>query len=167
MSEEPIGTGTTPDEQDRAMLSAVSGMLDRVDPPPAWMVDLAKLSFDLRGIDAELAELVADSRVDAPAVAVRSAAVATEPRMLTFESDDLLVEVEVEDDGRGGSVLTGQLVPAQPARIELRQPDQPHRTVEVDELGRFAVDGLTAAPFSLVCHRADARPVASAWVAPA
>jgi hypothetical protein len=167
VSDESIGTGDMPDEQDRQLLADVGGMLERTDPPPGWMVELARLSFELRGIDAELAELVADSRVDAPAVAVRSAALASEPRMLTFESDDLLVEIEVEDDGRGGSMLTGQLVPAQPAQVELRQPNQPHRTVEADELGRFAIQAVLAAPFSLVCHRPNGRPVASAWIAPA
>lgn len=169
MSDESIGTGdarSVRDEQDRELLRELGGVLDRADPPPGWMVELAKLSYDLRSLDAELAELVADSLVDAPSVAVRSAALA-EPRMLTFESDDLLVEVEVEADGHGGSTLTGQLVPAQPARVELRQPDRPHRSVQADELGRFVIEGLAAAPFSLVCHRPDGRPVASAWVAPA
>jgi hypothetical protein len=163
VGEETIGSNEV---QDRALLGAVRDMLDRVDPPPVWMVDLAKLSYELRSIDAELAELVADSRVDEPAVAVRAAATTAGPRMLTFESDDLLVEVEVGDDGRGGSLLTGQLVPPQPARVELRQPDRPPYFVEADELGRFAVDGLADAPFSLVCHRPDGRPVASVWVSP-
>ena len=155
------GTGGLDDE---ALLGQLREMFARVDPQPPWLADLAKLSYDLRSIDVELAELVADSHVDEPALAVRAAATATEPRLLTFESDDLVVEVEVSQDERGRHLLIGQLVPAQAARVELRQPDQATVTVLTDELGRFSVSGLAAGPFSLVCHRADARPVASQWV---
>ena len=158
-----MGSG---DVQDRALLGAVREMLDRFDPPPGWVVDLAKLSFDLRSIDAELAELVADSLVDEPAVAVRSATVGTEPRMLTFESDDLAVDLELVHRDRGLLAITGQLFPASRADVDIRQPDRPIRTVVTDDLGRFIVEDLPAEPFSLVVRRSDCRPVASQWVTP-
>lgn len=166
MSEESIGTGATPDEQDQQLITAVAGMLDRVDPPPGWMVDLAKLSFDLRSIDAELAELVADSRIDEPLVAVRSAGTVAEPRLLTFESSELAVELEVDRDERGRPALTGQLVPGEAAEVELRQPGAQTRSVQTDDLGRFRFDDLADGPFSLVCRPGAGRPVASPWVTP-
>ena len=164
MSEDPTTAG---DVQDAALLRAVGELLDRVDPPPAWAVDLAKLSFDLRTIDAEFAELVADSLIDEPLLAVRSASLVAEPRLLTFESEQLVVELELDRDERSRPLLTGQLIPAEPARVELRQPGQPARSVPADALGRFRVDELADGPFSLIVHRPGGRPVASQWIHPA
>jgi hypothetical protein len=167
MRDEPIGTGDVQDVQDRELLAAVGGMLERNDPPPGWMVDLAKLSFELRGIDAELAELVADSRVDAPAVAVRSTAIAAEPRMLTFETDDLSIDIEVSLDRSGKQTVVGQLLPEQMAHVEVHQPGRPPLGVAADEYGRFILGGVAPGAFRLVCHRPDHRSVVSEWVRPA
>jgi hypothetical protein len=59
----------------------------------------------------------------------------------------LTVEVEAGADGSRRRLI-GQLVPAQPARLDVRQREATV-TVEVDELGRFMVDDLAAGPVSL------------------
>jgi hypothetical protein len=60
--------------------------------------------------------------------------------------------------------LLGQLVPAGPASIEVRQPSgATARRVEVDDRGRFALDGVAPGPVSLVCHRPGRRAVATTW----
>jgi hypothetical protein len=140
------------------------------DGPPPYAVELAKLSFGLRTVDAELAALVADSGVDADAVAVRAGEPDDGSRLLTFEVGDpaaagqtAAVEVEISGVGRHRRLL-GQLHPPVPATIEVRQPAAPGpRTVDADELGRFLVEEMAAGPFSLTCHRAGLRPVVTAW----
>src|SRR5690349_21143978 len=96
-------------------------MLSPQHNPPAMVTELAKQSFGLRTVDAELAELVADSEVEGTAAAVRRGAQADIPRLLTFETAGLLVELEIGGAGRARRIL-GELVPPGTAKIEVRQP---------------------------------------------
>ena len=160
MDEQRTGTDR-PD--DAALLAELREMLDRVDPVPAWLEDLARLSYDLRTQDLEVAELVADSQVDRPAVAVRAEAAAAEPRLLSFEADGLLIDLQVSHRGRSQE-LAGQLVPGGRALVELRQPGRPVRRAEADELGRFGLESDAEVPFSLLVRRRGSAPVASTWL---
>lgn len=158
------GAGSAGRLDDDALLAELGGLLDRVDPPPAWLQDLARLGYGLRSVDLELAELVADSQVEEPALAVRGAAARTEPRLLSFEAEGLLIDLQISP-GAVGIDLAGQLVPTLPAAVELRQPDRPVRRVQADRFGRFTLEALSDRPFSLVVVRPGMRPVASSWVA--
>ena len=131
------------------------------DVPPAHVVELAKQLYGLRNLDAELAALTADSAVDPAVVAVRDGGAAT--RLLTFETPDLAIEIEVSGTGRFRRVL-GQLEPPGPAVIEIRQPSTPRsRRVDADERGRFVIERVEPGPVSLTCHRAGGRPVSTEW----
>jgi hypothetical protein len=160
------------DEDHDALLARLGGLLRAGDGPPELAVSLAQQSFGLRTVDAELAALVADSEIEAGAVAVRAAGSATEPRLLTFEGSDLALEISVEPAGGRGAAgggaaqrrLLGQVVPPGPARIEVRQPAAPDpRWIDADDRGRFAVENLDPGPVSLTCHRTGQRPVATEW----
>jgi len=164
-----------PDEPglpDDADLSARLRELLERDAPPAMAVVLAKQSFGLRDLDVELAALVADSDVDALAVAVRADDdQGVGPRLLTFETvaadtgDQLAVELEVSGSGRSRRLL-GQLHPPGPARIGVRQPSaEEPRWVDADDQGRFTVEDLRPGPFSLTCQAPGRAPVATAWTA--
>jgi hypothetical protein len=147
-------------DEDDVLMSRLRGLLATTDGPPPEFVELAKRIFGLRTVDAELAALIADSDLEAGAVAVRGGA---ETRLLTFESADLALEVEVSGTGRSRRVL-GQLVPPVAATIEARQPSAAEpRIVEVDERGRFAIDDMRPEPLSLTCRRAGAAPVTTEW----
>lgn len=148
---------------DDMLLARLREMFERVDPAPVWLVELAKLSYELRSIDVELAELVADSLVEGAGVGVRAADPAAAPRLLTFEGSALAVEVGV-NTGPDGRVLHGQLVPSAAARIEIRQPGRQVNWVEADDLGRFGAEGLVEGPLSLVVHLPGGDVVASQWV---
>jgi len=159
----------TPDEQtpDEQLAAELRNLLDRAAPVPDWLVEAGRASYGLRRIDAELAELTRDSAVDQPALAVRGAG---EPRTLTFDADDLTVEVEVTGSGPERRLL-GQLVPPQAARIEVdsRPPGGEDvtpagQTVEADPRGRFAAGGIGPGPLRLTCHRAGLPAVATDWV---
>lgn len=145
---------------DEALLERLREMFERRDPVPSWAVEVAKLSLELHAIDAELAELTQDAADELAAVAVRSDGGG---RTATFESSDLVIEIEVTGSGPSLGVV-GQLVPATPARIEVRQPRVRRRWVDADELGRFAVDDVRRGPLSLICHRPGFRPTATSWV---
>jgi hypothetical protein len=155
-------TGRSRWDSDDALLAHLGELLRERDAPPADAVDLARQSFGLRTIDAELAALTADSGVE-ELVGVRSAGTATGPRLLTFEAADLAVEVEIDGSGRTRRLL-GQLVPGGPAAIDVRGRSGRVVRVAADERGRFTIDDLAPGPVSLVCRRGGRRPVATAWM---
>ncbi|KRD02802.1 hypothetical protein [Streptomyces sp. Root264] len=111
-----------------------------LDPVPAELRRAAVEAYALHDLDARIAELTFDSLVDA--VPVRGAV--DVPRMLTFHSDGLTVDVEVTEDG-----LLGQLLPPQPASIEVLHGPRAGAALTADDLGRFASATPPAGPFAL------------------
>jgi hypothetical protein len=157
----------TPD--DRQLLAWLGETLREAEPPPAEVLELARQSFTLRTLDAELAALVEDSDLDRGAgVAVRGPA-QPKLRQLAFQlydgqnDDEFVIAMEVETLGARRR-LTGHLSSRRPAEIEIRQPGAPEaRQVDVDHLGRFVIDDVLPGPMSLTCRRTGARPVATQW----
>ena len=155
-----------PSAQDAALLARLAAALGAGDPVPNALLAAARASLSWRTVDDELADLVFDSQVDG-LVGVRSAAVATTPRQLSFEAGAAGVEVELAD-GR----LVGQLVPPGPARVELHHAAG-SLTTRADDLGRFSFDvgvftlpdGGTPGPWRLRVD-GDAFRLVTAWFAP-
>src|SRR5215210_1268454 len=110
-------TGPADDDE---LLARLAATLRATQEPPADVAELARLSFGLRDLDAQLAELVADSAVDVPA-GVRASTGA--PRLLTFAAAEAELELQVTPVGNGWAVV-GQLVPPGPAvvRAEVAAP---------------------------------------------
>jgi hypothetical protein len=124
-----------------------------LDPVPPHLVRAATGAFAWRTIDADLAELVYDSLAE-PAAAVRGVAVpgvavpgAEQPRLLTFRTSALTVELEVVGEGATRRVV-GRVSPAGPADLEVRH-GRGMVTVSADGLGRFAAGGLAPGPVRL------------------
>lgn len=135
----------------------------RLDPVPTDAVAAARSSLAWRTLDAELAELAYDSLFeDAAMSGLRS--VEAPPRMITFESPALTVEVEAAPSGTGRRLI-GQLVPPQRGHLEVRHAAGVV-TVEADELGRFSVDDLQPGPVSLHVRGegAEAVAVTTDWI---
>lgn len=133
------------DQPDEDLLQELRLMMCRVDPVPASVVLAARSAIMWRSIDAELAELTADSLVaDQRLVGVRAHDV---PTMLTFEVGGQVLEVEVMSTGRGRR-LVGQLVPAAPGQVVVHHGET-DVTVQADEVGRFSVDGIVPGPVRL------------------
>ncbi|HWF42092.1 MAG TPA: hypothetical protein VN738_05225 [Acidothermaceae bacterium] len=140
------------------LLAELRNVVDQADPIPEPVVAAAKAVFTWRTIDAELAELVADSFVTAAGTRTADAA-----RLLTFQADDTEVEVEIAATGATRRI-TGQLVPPGPAEITIRWAGG---SVEArtDELGRFSADNVPALAVSLsILRRGAGRPVVTSWV---
>ncbi|MEU0253973.1 hypothetical protein ABZ299_16025 [Streptomyces sp. NPDC006184] len=125
-----------------------------LDPVPAELLQSALDAYALHDLDARLAELTFDSLVDA--LPVRGATDA--PRMLTFRAGEVTVDVEVTADG-----LIGQVLPPQPARIEVLGGPRAPRPVAADTLGRFISDTPPAGPFALRL-RTGAEVIVTEWL---
>ena len=150
------------DEADVRLLAALRAVAGTADPVPRAVVQAAKESLTWRSIDADLAELAYDSLLDdALLVGTRSEAA---PRSLTFETADVVVEVEVVDAGERRRLM-GQLVPPRPAEIQVRHSGGLIR-VGADEVGRFTAAGVAAGPVSLRCRVAglEDAPVETPWI---
>jgi hypothetical protein len=131
-----------PDDELEAELRRLAA--DR-EPVPAELVQAALDAFGWRDIDAELAELVYDSLVDADAASlVRGPA---DQRLVSFAVGGITIDVEVASAGPSRSVM-GQIAPPQRAMVDIRYP-QDTVTVETDELGRFESGPLPPGPASL------------------
>ncbi|HEY3924197.1 MAG TPA: hypothetical protein VGL75_06505 [Acidothermaceae bacterium] len=140
------------------IFATLSNMIDRADPVPQAVVDAARAAYTWRTIDAELAELTADSLMATSGVRSTSA-----PRLLTFEGAGIEVEVEVAHTGSTRH-LSGQVVPMGPAQITVRWSGGTQETT-ADELGRFAVDRVPAGSVSLAILRTGAdQPIVTSWI---
>lgn len=111
-----------------------------LDPVPAELQQIAVDAYALHDLDARVAELTFDSLVDA--LPVRG--VTDVPRMLTFRAGEVTVDVEVTARG-----LMGQVLPPQPARIEILGGPRPGSPLTADDLGRFTGDVPLSGPFAL------------------
>jgi hypothetical protein len=148
---------------DEGLLAALREMLGWHESPPRWSVDLAKGSYDLRAVDAELAVLTSDSGLATAQTVTRSG---TAPRLAVFDAPDLSVEIEIEPGVRAGRwQLIGQLIPATPARVQIRQHGAEPVWIDADDLGRFTVEHLPGGPLSLLCIRDGARAAVTEWIA--
>jgi hypothetical protein len=140
------------------LLTALRNVVANADPVPPSVVEAARAAYVWRTIDAELAELTADSAMATSGVRSSSA-----PRLLTFEGAGVEVEVEVAETGSTRR-LSAQLVPVGPAQVTVRWSGGTKETI-ADELGRFAVDGVPAGSVSLVVERVGVEhPIVTSWI---
>lgn len=111
-----------------------------LDPVPPGLRQIAVEAFALHDLDSRIAELTFDSVVDA--IPVRGATGA--PRMLTFHAGEVTVDVELTPQG-----LMGQVLPPQPARIEVLSGPQAGSPLTADDMGRFTCEASPSGPFAL------------------
>ena len=147
------------DDADTALLRELRALAAEADPMPPDVMAAARSAIAWRTMDAELAELTADSSVESRELAgVRGVAT---PTMLTFEASGLTVEIELNEQADRRWRVLGQLVPPSPGTVEVRHPGGT-QSVTADEVGRFAAGDLPAGPLSLRCV-AGAHVVETDW----
>ena len=111
-------------------------MFARIDPVPPLVSDTAKASLGWRRLDADLAELLSDSALEAESFALARGASAP-VRSVSFSAGALTIDIEIhrDDDQR---LLLGQLSPPAPVRVEIQSADGSIvAAVPSDSLGRF------------------------------
>jgi RNA polymerase sigma factor (sigma-70 family) len=149
------------DPDDDALLDELRAVAAEFDPAPEGVLRAARGSFTWRTIDAELAELAYDSALDT----TRLAAVRSEEtiRLLTFETPDITIELEVTEMN-GRRRILGQLVPAASGLVELRHASG-LLELEADARGRFTAEDVEPGPVSLRWRREEGGPaVMTDWV---
>src|SRR5450755_4976440 len=127
---------------DEGLLAVLKAALqaERVVPPEFAAV--GRSAYAWHNIDAELAELTYDSLDPVGVATVRSETASI--RALTFTSDHLSIEMEVNEDS-----LLCQLVPTDEATIELQTRAGVIARIEADEVGCFSIRPIPSAPFRL------------------
>jgi len=146
-------------EPDDELFEELRSVLRRTDPVPAEVTDFAKAALGLRRLDADLAELLEDSVLDSEAAALTRGGGG---RSLTFRSDDLTIDVEIQDGH-----LLGQLAPPPAsASVELQGEDGTvAASADTDGLGRFRLQLGGEGRFRLRVLRRDPAggPVETSW----
>ncbi|MGP2442479.1 hypothetical protein [Streptomyces sp. JW3] len=150
-NDEAMDGGAFDDSLLEEELRQAAGILD---PIPAELSRIAVEAFALHGLDASLAELTFDSLVDALPIRGET----DSPRMLTFRAGEVSLDVEVSAEG-----LFGQVLPPQPARIEVLSGPRAARPLAADDMGRFTGEAPPSGPFALRL-RAGGEVVVTEWL---
>jgi hypothetical protein len=148
---------------DGELLAKLGEALDAArDVPPAF-VRAGQAAYRRPDLDAELAALIYDSERE------RTYDTACEPaptradtaalRALTFGSAGLTIELEVTGGG-----LLGQVVPAEPATVEVQVRDGTTSRFAADDLGCFTVCPVPRVPFRLRCRIGTRVDVLTSWI---
>ncbi|MBJ7358217.1 hypothetical protein [Nocardioides sp.] len=116
--------------------------------------EAARAAFTWRTVDAELAELLHDSALEASAVRGDDAA-----RTLSFASGPLTLEVEVD-----GDAVMGQVVGAATDSVLMQRSIADDQPLPVDPSGFFRVEGVAPGPVRFVVQAGD-WTLTSPWVA--
>jgi hypothetical protein len=145
---------------DDEVLDELRRLARAVDPVPDEVTAYGHAAIGWRRVDAQLAELLADSRLET--ALARSSDVA---RTLSFAGAGLELEVELQpvDDG---VVVLGQLAPAGPAEVALQRDDAKpvEMTATADELGRFRLEPVARGRMRIVVRRPPPAPlVETSW----
>jgi hypothetical protein len=142
---------------DMLMAELREALADRAAVPPDFIA-MARSVYAWHHIDAELAQLIYDSRDDAELTAnLRSETAVI--RALTFASALFSIEVEVTEDA-----LLGQLIPPQPGTVEMQTLAGETSGGEVDEVGCFAVEPKPDGRFRLRFHTDGQPDVLTGWL---
>ena len=116
----------------------------------------------LHSQDSRSAEMAADTPSEAGASAVGGS---PEWRQLSFRASGLTIELEITGTGDERR-LTGQLIPRQPAVVNIRHAGGVI-TVEADELGRFSAEAVPPGQISLRSRlgpATDQSSVVTGWI---
>ncbi len=138
-------------DNDDVLLALLGEALDEAEPiPPGLAETVADATFDMRRLDAIIAELVHDSELTASGTRGDS-------RSLVFSQSGVEIELEIGDDG----TMHGLVHPAGVGcEIETTTGTE---VIEVDDAGRFDVT-VAATRFRLILTPASGRRIATPWV---
>lgn len=117
--------------------------------------EAARAAFTWRTVDAELAELLHDSALEA--TAVRGADDAA--RTLSFVSGPITLEVEID-----GDTVMGQVVGKAAESVLLQRSIADDYPLPVDPAGFFRIEGVAPGPVRFVVQAGDWM-LTSPWVA--
>ncbi|MGL5818527.1 MAG: hypothetical protein ACRCYR_13245 [Phycicoccus sp.] len=104
--------------------------MSRESEIPAQWRDAARGAFAWRTVDHDLLRLAGEGQL--AGTAVRGPG---EPRVLSFGSEQLTLEVEANEHR-----IMGQVVPPRAHVLTVESPRRPSRSIPIDDSGLFVVD---------------------------
>ena len=143
---------------DDELMDRLRRLAAEVDPVPELVVASARAAFLTRRLDEELAVLLRDSAT-APAT-VRGAAAG--PRLLSYESGEVSLELEVEHVGR--YVELRGLVLGTAGDVEVDTGSTGTHVTRPDEHGWFAAAALPPVPLRVRVGTAAGATVTTGWI---
>jgi hypothetical protein len=149
------------EEQDEALIEQLRTAFG-AQTAPASVTEAAKAALTWLRVDAELAELLSDSALDAEPALARGNAVV---RSVSFSAGETIVELEVHPDGDRRTLL-GQLSPAAQRTIVIQHADGAElASAPSDELGRFRItlDGGGTVRLR-IADGESGTPIETAWI---
>jgi len=153
-------------DADESLVSELRQYFERVDPVPPLVIEAAKVALGWQRLDADLAELLTDSALEAESLAgVRGAS--ADVRSVSFGAGELTIELEIRVEG-AGRMLLGLVSPPSIATIEIQSTDGDAVTVtETDRLGRFRAQLPAGGNIRLRLLPGEpdsAQPVETSWI---
>ncbi|MGO9957376.1 MAG: hypothetical protein ACLP50_15645 [Solirubrobacteraceae bacterium] len=153
------------DDQFQPLVSDLRALIGDTDPVPPLVTEAAKAAFGWRRLDADLAELLADSSLETESLA-RTRGAGAPVRSVTFSAGGLTIDIEIHSDGAQRTLL-GQLSPRQSVTIEIQTlDDNQAATAATDSLGRFRarITGGHQIRLRIVGEPPSATVVETSWV---
>lgn len=140
-----IQVDVNPDEQkqrEQNMLNMLRQGIELLHPEPDNLVTLASSLYLLRTLDGDLAQMTYDSLRD-ETVSVRSVGVL--PRVMSFESESITFEFEINERDRS---ITGQVIPDIEGQIILVHTAG-EKILPLDAVGSFHFGDIPKGPIRL------------------
>lgn len=144
------------DLTDDLLMARLGAAARAVDPVPALVSESARALFGFQRLDAELAELVADS--ERGLAGVRG--VSDEVRLLSFETPRLVVDVQVSGATVVGQVASEAVVAGV---IWLERAGAAPVEQDLDELGRFRYERVAPGQVRLAVACSGGGSVTTVW----
>jgi hypothetical protein len=144
------------EDSDDQLIEDLRRLFAKDDPVPPLVLETAKASLGWRRLDADLAELLSDSVLDAQGEMALARGTA-QLRSVSFSAGRLTIDLELQGEGSERRLL-GQLGPPAGATLELQLGDAETAAVPIaiDELGRFRARLPDATRFRLRVGLPDA-----------
>ena len=148
----------TDPRSDDELLALLQRSLEAADPVPERVSAAARTAHTWHSIDAELAQLVYDSRHDVELAGVRSEGGSRE---ITFEAPGVEIEITVRGAVRE---VVGQLVPPRATDVTITVGERVEES-RTDDLGRFRFADVAPGPIRLTVMRDEpGRTIQTEWV---
>jgi len=137
------------DDVDLELLDGIREVFEASDPMPVDLPERIRFRLALRGLEIEVARLVAED--NQPSLAVRGAELS---RTITFDSDSLTIMIRIDPNLDGTARVDGWLAPPQRREIEMKTTAE-SLSVASDEQGRFAFASVPRGMAQLVVRSAE------------
>ena len=150
------------DDLEDPLVAELRDLFAGADPVPPLVIEIAKASLGWRRLDADLAELLADSVLDSEQLAGTRGSAPV--RSVSFKSPSMTIDLDVHA-GHETPMLLGQISPPSTLDIEVQAADRTTvASLRSDELGRFRISLAGGGTVRLLLGGEGGPAVQTAWI---